>query len=103
MKNYNVRRGFMAFQFGDGKKPTYAIGIEVNALKKHGVYNCVIGKEKRNVVVSMGDVERLINKYGEDKVVWQQGKKYIYVIPLNEVEKEKKEPKVDKNQVGLGI
>jgi hypothetical protein len=83
MYNYTVKKGFMAFQFGD--TPLYSIGIESEALKKEGEYKCIIGKEQKEMVVSLSDVERLILKYGEDKVIRKIKGKNVYIVPVKEV------------------
>lgn len=77
---YKVKKGFIAYQFGE---PTYCIGIERQALKKYGTYDCVIGKEEKKIRVSYDDALELINKYGQDKIL----RKNIFVIPVRDFDK----------------
>lgn len=74
----------MGFQFGD---PAYCIGIECKALNKAGSYDCVIGKEEKEVSVSLADVDRLIQKYGKENVIRKVSRKDCYIIPVKEVER----------------
>lgn len=83
-KKYKVKRGFMAFQFG---APTYCIGIECKALNKAGEYDCVIGKEEKQITVSLSGVNDLIKKYGQDKVIRKVSGKQCYIVPVGEFEK----------------
>lgn len=74
---YKVKKGFIAHQFG---KPTYCIGIEMKALKKHGVYDCVIGKEEKKIRVTYDDALGLIERYGDDKII--RGR--VFIIPVKD-------------------
>ena len=84
MKNYKVNKGFMAFQFDPGK-PVYSVGIEANAIKKAGVYHCVVGKSEQKYDITYDDVLSLIGKYGEDKIIRKRNGKNVYIVPLREV------------------
>ena len=41
MRNYEVKKGFMAYQFGE-PSGSYSIGIACNALKEAGSYRCCL-------------------------------------------------------------
>ena len=86
MKNYKVKSGFMAFQFG---APTWCIGIECNALAMAGEYHCIVGKGETEVDVSMETVNKLIEKYGKDKILRKQRGKNVYIVPVYEVKEGK--------------
>ena len=94
-KVYKVEKGFMAFQFDEGK-PVYSIGIEKNAITTHGIYKCVIGKEKREVTVTLDDIDRLIEKYGRHRIIRKRNNKPIYIIPLRDIEDKSKKEELEK-------
>lgn len=71
----------MAYQFD---KPTYCIGIEMMALKKAGVYECVIGKEQKEIKISYDDALGLVGKYGEDKVIRTRAGKRLFIVPVSD-------------------
>ncbi len=86
MKTYKVKRGFMAFQFENGK-PTYSVGIEASAIKSAGSYRCIVGKSEQEFDISYDDILSLVGKYGEDKVIRKIRGKDVFIVPLKDVPK----------------
>lgn len=78
---YKVKNGFMAFQFD---KPTYCIGIEVNAIHKAKVYDCIIGKGETKITISYSDCLSLVEKYGEDRILRKIRGKNVFIVPVKE-------------------
>jgi hypothetical protein len=81
MRNYEVKKGFMAYQFGE-PSGSYSIGIACKALKEAGSYKCIIGKEKREVVVSYDQALELVNRFGQDNVIRNLRGKQAFIIPI---------------------
>jgi len=81
MKNYKVKRGFIAYQFD---KPTYCVGIEMNALKTAGQYHCVVGKEEKEFDISYDQALGLVERYGGDKIIRKVSGKDIFIVPVEE-------------------
>lgn len=71
----------MAHQF---KKPTYCAGISVARFNRCKPIRCIVGKEKRPIIVDENDVTRLIDKYGPHRIVRMVKGERIYVLPLQE-------------------
>lgn len=82
MKVYKVKRGFMAYQFD---KPTYCVGIEMNALRTAGKYHCIVGKEEKEFDISYDQALGLVERYGEDKVIRKIKGKNVFIVPVEEL------------------
>lgn len=81
MKIYKVKRGFMAYQFD---KPTYCVGIEMNALRTAGQYHCVVGKEEKEFDISYDQALGLVEKYGEDRAIRRVRGKRVFIVPIKD-------------------
>lgn len=70
----------MAYQFD---KPTYCVGIEMNALRTAGQYHCVVGKEEKEFDISYDQALGLVERYGE-KVLRKIRGKQVFIVPVEE-------------------
>lgn len=81
---FKINRGFMAYQFGE--KPTYCIGVSVDALQKAGTYECIVGKEEKRFTLTFQKALELVGKYGQDKVIRIKNWGKFFVLPVKDLE-----------------
>ena len=86
MIKYNVKRGFMAYQFERGAK--FSVGLECKALDRGDEYEITIGVNTRTkYYIRIDRIQEIIKDYKLENVIRVVGGKELYIIPVCEMKK----------------